>query len=404
MISIDEATKIIRNHTPTPLRETIHLEEASGRVLAQEICAPGPSPRYTNSAMDGIAVRWQDVKNVLSGKTVELNVIGESCAGSPFMGSIQQGQAVTINTGAMLPEGADTVIPLENMETSGDIALVTFVLHLHQHVRFQGEEIRKGESLLKSGDLLTPARIGLLASFGLSTLTVYKRPTLSIVTSGAELVSIDNEIKPWQLYDSNSIMLTTAVRESGGSVTFSVNVDDKLEEIKAALEKALKNSDVILISGGVSVGPHDLVKQAAKEIGFKSLFWRIRQKPGKPLFFALRSSTRLFGLPGNPVSALNCFAYYVHPVIQKMSGKEFSWQKEEGILSKPIENKIDRALFLRVKLLNKQNAVSTICPLEKQQSHMLTSMAFADGFIILEPGQFYSAGSSIDVFIYPWSH
>ena len=402
MKTIQEALRIIQAHQPEREKEWIPLDEALQRILAEDIPAPEPSPRYTNSAMDGFAVRWQDVEAAASGQTVELAIVGESQAGEPFVGTVGSGQAVRINTGAMLPDGADTVVPIEEVDEKDQRIVVRKIGRKHQHVRFRGEEFERGKIVLNCGDSLTPARLGLLASLGIHTVPVFRQARVGIVVTGTELVPLEADIQPWQIRDSNGIMLMAAVLNSGGKVVFSERTGDQLQEIKRLIQKAKENTDIIIFSGGVSVGPHDLVKQAAQEEGFEPLFWGVRQKPGKPLFVAHQAGSLFFGLPGNPVSALNCYTYYVHPIIQKMGGREFSWQIRQGLLAGPVRNAGSRVNFLRVRTEKKASGGILVHPLDKQNSHMLTSIARADGFILLQPDSSHKEGETVEVFLYPW--
>ena len=318
MISIQQALETISAHQPPAETCRMQLAEALERVVAEDIPAPEPLPRYTDSAMDGFAVRWSDFAGGEEGAAVTLSVIGESKAGEPFRAVVQPGEAVRISTGAALPADTDTVVPVEDVEEEEQRISIRSTVHKQQYVRFEGEEIQAGETLLERGTRLTPAGLGLLASIGARTVTVFRPPTTAVIVTGSELVTPDDEIQPWQSRESNGIMLAAAVCQSGGEVTFSEHCGDRLEATRRAIASAFQAARILLISGGVSVGPHDLVKQAAQEEGFETLFWKVRQKPGKPLFFARKADRLLFGLPGNPVSALNCYVYYVHPVLQKM--------------------------------------------------------------------------------------
>ena len=402
MISIKEALDIIESHQKLQKTETIVLKNALNRVLAEDILAPEPSPRYTNSAMDGFAVRWQDVKNVISGKPAILAIDGEAKAGVPYAENLQAGRAIIINTGAMLPNQADTVVPVEDVEIKNNQVVINRVSKKNNHIRFCGEEIKAGDKIFNSGDRLTPAGIGLLASFGIKYVPVTQQPGVAIIVTGTELVSIENNIKPWQIRDSNGIMLMSAVKNSGAKTVFSARSGDQIEKIRKTIRDGAACAQILLISGGVSVGSHDLVKPAAEQEGFETLFWRIRQKPGKPLFFAKKQDVLLFGLPGNPVSALNCYVYYIHPLIQKMQGGRFNWDKIVGISTQTIENHGSRNRFVRVKTETVGDSLVKVSPSLKQGSHMLSSMSHADGFLLLKPAQIINEGERVSVYRFPW--
>ena len=402
MISIQQALETISAHQPPAETCRMQLAEALERVVAEDIPAPEPLPRYTDSAMDGFAVRWSDFEGGEEGAAVTLSVIGESRAGEPFRAVVQPGEAVRISTGAALPADTDTVVPVEDVEEEEQRISIRSTVHKQQYVRFEGEEIQAGETLLERGTRLTPAGLGLLASIGARTVTVFRPPTTAVIVTGSELVTPDDEIQPWQSRESNGIMLAAAVCQSGGEVTFSEHCGDRLEATRRAIASAFQAARILLISGGVSVGPHDLVKQAAQEEGFETLFWKVRQKPGKPLFFAKKADRLLFGLPGNPVSALNCYVYYVHPLLQKMQGREFNWDILTGTLAEEVENRGERSLFLRVQIIERDDGMMRVIPIKKQGPHMLSSMALADGFLLLEPGQKLPEGEEVGVHLYPW--
>ena len=404
MISIEEAVAVLKQNLPPRKTETVAVNSALQAVLAGDIVAPEPSPRFTNSAMDGFAVRWSDIGPAAWGEAVSLTVVGESRAGHPYTGAVRAGQAVRINTGAVVPEGTDTVIPVEDTELDGATVRVLRAGKQHQHVRFAGEEFQTGEVVLRRGTVMTPAAIGLLVSLGIEAVPVYRRPRVAVLVTGSELVGGGAELLPGQIRDSNGPMLAAAVEVSGGVVVHRGRVGDELRATREKLEQAAEGADLLLLSGGVSVGPHDLVRAAAAEAGFETLFWRIKQKPGKPLFAARREDTLLFGLPGNPVSALNSYAYYVHPLIVHLLGKEFRWEQRRGRLTHAIENRGSRSTFVRVRLCGREEEHPQVAPLEAQGSHMLTSMAHADGFILMPPRSALAAGQEVVVFLYPWRY
>jgi len=402
MITIQQALEIIGRNQPATQTYSANLQEASGRTLAEDVKAPEPLPRYTNSAMDGFAIRWRDYVDLEEGGSVGLAIIGESRAGRPFVSEVGPGEAVRINTGAMLPPGTDTVIAVEEVEEEEDRILVRTGIRKHQYVRFEGEEYRAGDILLERGSTLGPPSLGLLLSAGVKIVRVFRPPAVAIIVTGNELVDSDEEMLPWQIRDSNRIMLSSSVSRSGGDVSYSDRCGDRLDEIRWAIVNASEKARIILISGGVSVGPHDLVREAAAAERFKELFWKVRQKPGKPLFLARKSDMLLFGLPGNPVSALNCYAYYVHPLIQTMQGRRFSWDTVSGRLDRSIHNDGDRDLFIRVMTSRTKAGGIRVQPLMKQGSHMLSSLALASGFVLLPKGRRAQRGEEVRVHLYPW--
>ncbi len=400
MMTIQEALQAIQKHIPPRRVTPVPLEQAMGQVLAADVHAPEPAPRFTNSAMDGFAVRWEDVQQAGPDRPVVLEIVGESQAGCPFSGVLARGTAVRINTGAMLPEGADTIIPLEESRVEKGQVWVLSANKKGQHVRYAGEEFKAGELLLPSGVEITPRQMALLASLGLAEVPVYARPQVAILVTGSELVPFHQTPAPGQVRESNGLMLRALVHASGGAVVYQTIVPDALNVTRKEIARAAGKAEVLIFSGGVSVGPHDHVKEAARAEGFTPIFWRVKQKPGKPLFFATRKETLLFGLPGNPVSAFMGYSYYIHPVLQQLGGRQFRWNRRRGLLTAPVANTLDRTVFFRVQLLQNNNHWE-VRPLKKQGSHMLTSIARADGFMVLEPGTRFETGTEVTVYLFP---
>jgi len=404
MISIQEALSIIQQNQPPARTEEVALSEAAGRILAAEILAPEPSPRYTNSAMDGFALRWEDLDETETGKTpaATLTILGESRAGEPFNRPVARGQAIRISTGAMLPPTCDTVVRVEDTEVRGDKVVILQARGKKQDIRFVGEEFEEGELLLQKNTALFPPQLALLASVGISVVQVYRRPEVSVMVTGSELVAWDDRAAPDQIRDSNTIMLKTAVELAGGVVTLSEHVEDSMAATVRAIEKAMTVGNILLFSGGVSVGRHDHVKAAALSMAFSQLFWKIRQKPGKPLFLARKNDCLLFGLPGNPVSAFMCFSFYVQPLLGNLMGGGFCWRTVRARTTVDIMNSGDRVNFMRVSLYTDNDGATVFRLAGGQGSHMLTSIARADGFIIVDARKIIAAQSWLDVYLLPW--
>ena len=398
MISIEDALQIIKNNIPAPTVRECSLAEAIGRYLAEDVLAPEPSPRYTNSAMDGYGVRWEDVCGATKESPAMLRIVGESQAGTPFAGSIRKGEATRISTGAMVAAGCDTVVRVEDTEERNDTVAILAVKKKGQDVRYQGEEFREGDLLLQKGTRIAAPQAALLASVGIQAIRVYKRCEVAVLVTGSELVSAGETIAGHQIRDSNMIMLQAAIQETGGVLARCLRVSDDAQATREAIGSA--EADIILCTGGVSVGRHDHVKDAAEANGFSPLFWRIRQKPGKPLYFAKKGATLLFGLPGNPVSAFMCFAHYVRPVITALNGLPFGWPTISGEVAAEISNREKRTNMIRVQLTWRPNGGYCITHAAKQGSHMLTSLSEADGYIILGPGQTLKEGERSDVYRY----
>lgn len=374
------------------------IEAAFEKYLAEDIYAPEPSPRYTNSAMDGYAVRWEDVCDATIDSPASLQVIGESQAGRPFTGIVGPGSAVVISTGAMLADGCDTVIRVEDTQEQDSIVSIFSVRHQGQDIRHRGEEFQVGALLMHKRTKISAPQAALLASVGITKIKTYKPCDVAILVTGSELVSAGDSIASHQIRDSNMIMLNAAVKEAGGNVVCTASVSDEKQTTIEAIEQS--RADIILCTGGVSVGRHDHVKEAAEANGYEPLFWRIRQKPGKPLYFARKGNSLLFGLPGNPVSAFMCYTHYVRPIITSLNGLPFGWSTVSGEAADMIVNRGKRTNMIRVQLTWRPNGGYCISNAEKQGSHMLTSLSDADGYIITEPGKNLQPGERIDVYRY----
>jgi len=403
MISIQEALQILEENLPEARIDTVDLADAHGRYLVESVTAPEPSPRYTNSAMDGYAVRWSDVMAVSQENPIALKVVGESRAGLPFDREVNRNEAVHISTGAMLPDGADTIVRVEDTRKADDTAVEILAVRAQgQDVRYEGEEFNCGDELLCAGTKLSARQLAILATVGHHQVNVFAPPRVSILITGSELASSESkEIKSHQIRDSNSIMLKSVLQEAGAAVHSCSNVEDELQATIDAIDNCVSQEvDFILCSGGISVGDHDHVKEAAESVGFKELFWRIRQKPGKPLFAAQKNSTYLFGLPGNPVSAYMCFAHYIRPLLFTIRGRGMTWKTITAMAGTEIANTGKRTNFIRVKIDQQEGRLPRITDIKKQGSHMLSSIVNADGYIIVEPGTAVNAGEAVNAFLF----
>ncbi len=402
MISIEEATRLVQDHLPSRRVKRVSLAEALGMVLAEAVTAPEPSPRFTNSAMDGYAVRWEDVEKASSGQPVRLRVVGESRAGAPFQGKLGAGEAVQISTGALLPTGADTVIPME--DTDGETAeiLVRMAAGPGKNVRIAGEDIAPGEQVLTAGTTLRPNHIAALAALGVSEVKAWARPQVAILVTGNELVPVGEEPKPGQIRDANGIMLELLCRWLGAEVILREVLPDDPDRISQAVEEATERADVIVMTGGVSVGSHDHVKAGAERAGFHPVFWRVWQKPGKPLFFASAKDRVLFGLPGNPVSAFVCAVRYLAPSLRWLSGREFGWDTVKARLARPVENRSERPTFFQAKTHCASDGGTELSPCPKQGSHMLSSLLQANSIFLVPAATEWPEGKEVEAILYPW--
>ena len=316
--------------------EPVTLEHAQGRVTAGAIRGGADVPAFDNSAMDGFAVRSGDVRGATAAEPVELSVKGESRAGTPWTGSVARGEAVGISTGALLPGGADAGIRVEaGTAASGGIVVSREVGSGHD-IRRRGEVARAGEEVLGQGTRLGAVELGILATAGCGLVRCHRRPRVTVLTSGDELVEPGTELEPGQIWNSNSTVISALIRDAGGKLVAAQSVPDRHQETVHALEDAL-GSDLVVICGGVSVGEHDHVKPALAELGVEQKFWRIALKPGRPAWFGTRGDSRVLGLPGNPVSALVVFRLLAHPLLRALSGEIGGAVPLRGRLAAPVE-------------------------------------------------------------------
>lgn len=399
MITVQQTIELIKQNQPAPRVISVKLMQSRGMILAQEIIATIASPPYSNSAMDGFAVHWQDVQSTTPDHPVQLNIIGESSAGYPFNGLFKRGQAIRISTGAIVPDDVDTVVPIEQCSVEQKTVKIIRVNKKHQHIRFTGTEFKKGEKLLDAGIKIGSAQIALIASLGITDIKVYRSPQVIIMTTGSELVPFDKKAEPYQLWDSNTPMLISAVHEAGGEIKKNIHVKDDPELTLQTIEKASGQADIIISSGGVSMGEHDHVRDMALKAGFQELFWKVKQKPGKPMFLAKKDQTLLVALPGNPVSAYICFKHYIRPLLQSIRGESFNWPTIQALAQQDIINNLNRTHLMRVKLLSSAGT-KIFEAINRQGSNMSSSIARADGYIILGEGAQIKKDDEVTVYLF----
>ena len=379
LLSIDEALAQIEAHlTPLPAEE-VALEHAYGRYIAEELRAAIDLPPFASSAMDGYALRAEDSPG-------RLTVVGESSAGSPYLGRLSPGEAVAISTGAVVPADADAVVPIEDVTStaSGQIELAEAVAPA-SFVRNRGSDMKHGDLILPAGTRLGSAQIGAAAAVGLATVSCRRRPSVAVLTTGTELRRPGEELADGQIYDANGPMMTAALLTSGAGVEHIPAAADTVAAHRAALAQALEH-DVVISSGGVSVGPHDLVRSVERELGVIEVFWRIALRPGKPLAFGVRGSTLVFGLPGNPVSSLVCFELFVRPALLALQGAgsvQPAWSK--GVLGAAVEPQRTRDDLIRVRFESRDGS-DVLIPVRGQQSHQIAITAQSDALARIPMG------------------
>jgi molybdopterin molybdotransferase len=331
LLAIDEALQTLLAVVRPLGVETLPLAEALGRTLAEDLRADLDQPPFDRSAMDGVALRSADVRDA----TVTLLQIGTALAGTPFSGEVLEGTCVRIMTGAVVPRGADAVVPVELLtsESHSDGRLqvtVRTVVQSGQHIARQGSEVRAGAVVLRKGTLLTSARLGVAAAFGHATVTVARRPRVALVPTGDELVAIDTKPGPGQIRDSNRYALAAALQSAGAEVLHGAVATDDRDALRSALAAAWQQADLLVTCGGVSAGDLDLVAPVLQDLGATCHFHKIAIKPGKPLLCASRGAQLAIGLPGNPVSAWVCAQLFVLPALAAMQGQHgVGWQRVE---------------------------------------------------------------------------
>ncbi len=405
MITVQKAKSIIDQYLNQLDSEVVLINESSGRIINHNLEATFPFPRFDNSAMDGFAVRSIDTVGASQEHPASLKVIGISSAGVPSDLTLNPDECIQCMTGASIPNGADAVVIVEHTSgfTDNDTVHVFEETHSGKHIRKMGEEIQKGDSLIVKGTRITPSEIGVLASFGHRKFSVVKKPRIAIFGTGDELIEPGEILDDGQVYNSNLYIFADLVKNLGGHVTMKNVVKDSKESLNSFLSKALKTSDVIISSGGVSMGRFDYVRDVYIGLGVKEHFWKVAQKPGKPLFFGTKKGTLIFGLPGNPISAYIGFMKWVWPALESIMGIPKS-KPITGLLTEPFprENCKYRYLFGQAWFENEK----LLCkPTGKIGSHMLSSSLSANCILGSEQGENpLQPGDKININVLPWKH
>lgn len=381
MISVNQALDEILEVVKPLAGERVSLFEASGRVLAEDILSRRDVPPFTNSAMDGYALRHEDIIDATEDSPITLQVLEVIQAGRVPAKEIRAGTASKIMTGAIFPNGANAVVKVEDTSERNRSVLIKTHASKGSNIRNSGEDIRSGQTILKRSRVLLPADIGLLASVGRAFVLVHQIPKVAILSTGDELSEVDVPLSPGQIVNSNAYTLAAAVREAGAQPVPLAIAQDTMDATHSALEEALRHN-VVLSTGGVSVGDFDFVKSAMDQIGIKRLFWKIAQKPGKPLTFGVRGDHLYFGLPGNPVSALVCFYLYVAPALRRMAGfKKIFFPTVEVTMAETIKKAKGLTEFIRCKLTRRVNGREAQLT-GTQSSGALSSLSLGDSLVI----------------------
>lgn len=385
MISPSKAQEIIQSNIPAPREEFRPLGKTLGYWTSQDIYSDLSLPLAHQSAMDGFIIRAKDTRAAAPEHPVSLEITGCIKAGDPPKKFPPAAVTLRIMTGAVLPDGGDSIIPREEAVIKEGMLLIKHPVSSWKHVRIKGEELKRGDLLLPSGTLVRPGTIALLASIGKGEIKIFRKPSVSVITTGNELTAPGRKLTPGKIYDSNSNMMRAVLDQSGFSPILLCRVKDHPDQLKKNISNALSKTDVLLLTGGVSVGDYDYVKKVLKECGVQSLFWRIHQKPGKPLFLGRCKNTLVFGLPGNPAAVFICFYEYVLPALKKMSGPGTEIPLTSAILQKETASDPKKYLFLKGKTIFKNEAFRTL-PLPHQGSHMVSSLHTMNSILHIEPG------------------
>jgi molybdopterin molybdotransferase len=379
-LTLDAAIEAVLSHSERLPGERVALADAAGRVLAEPALALVDLPPFASSAMDGFALRSADTPG-------RLPVVARIAAGSPAPRALRSGEAMGIATGGVVPEGADAVVPIERVVELGDEIEVAQRVVETDNVRPEGGDVRAGDVVVEAGTRLGAAQVGALAAAGIPEVACARRPRVAVLATGSELRAPGETLEPGQIYEANGAMLAAALRAHGAEVDRLAPVRDDEDAHRDALSRALQ-ADVVISSGGVSVGPHDLVRRVAAELGVEEIFWRVAVKPGKPISFGMRGATLVFGLPGNPVSTLVGFELFVRPALRALEGERDPGPRfRQARLARPVRRNDARDELVRARWRDGE-----LEPLGGQESHMIVRAAAADALVHVPRGDGELAG------------
>ena len=375
---MEEAQRLILDQAGPLEAEAVALDAAAGRVLVDPAASRVDLPPFDSSAMDGFAVRSSDTPG-------RLPVRERIPAGRPARRALEPGEAMGIATGGSVPEGADAVIQLEAVADEDNAVEIQDAVRTGANIRPRGGDLRQGDVVVEAGEFLGPAQIGALAAAGIPEVSCSRRPLAAVLATGTELRRPGEELGPGQIYEANTALLAVQLRSAGAEVELLDAVEDDEAAHRKALETGLRG-DVLVTSGGVSVGPHDLVRSVGAELGIEEIFWGVAVKPGKPLWFGVRDGTLVFGLPGNPVSSLVGFELFVRPALRALQGvREPLPRFDPGRLARAVRPNPARTELMRARTALVDSAVE-LDVLTGQDSHMIARAAGADALVLVPPG------------------
>ena len=393
--SIDEALALVLEGIAPLDVVRAPLAEAAGRAAAEDAAAAVDLPPFDRSAMDGYAVRSAD-----TAQGDALRLAGGVAAGEVSADELQPGTAAAISTGAALPPGADAILQSELAEVADGRVTPAQAIEPGRHVRVRGEDLRAGDVLVHAGEALTVPRLSALASAGVGEVAVHRHPRLHLLVTGSELLPLGAPPEPGRIHESNGLMVTLLASRAGAEVVDAGVVADDREATLAAVEAGL-GGDVLVVSGGVSVGPHDHVKPAFEASGVEEILWRVRIKPGKPMWFGRRGDTLVFGLPGNPLSSIVCFCVFIEPALRRLQGERDARPRlTRGRLAAPAGPSDGRTTFLTSRIAPGADGVLEATPTERQGSHMTGALGESDGFAVAPHGSGgLRAGDAVDLLL-----
>jgi molybdopterin molybdotransferase len=390
MIQVAEALNIIAENSYKMPVSKIKVTKSLGYVLAKAIYSPINMPPFRQSAMDGYAFTHS--------KLTQFKVVKTSQAGDFLDDAIEKNEAVRIFTGAYVPDETDTVVMQEHTRITDNLLQIEKMPLQNANVREKGEQVKKGELVFDANTVITPAAIGYLSSLGITKIKVYEKPKVAILVTGNELVAAGKKLPKGKIYESNSVMLEAALKTIGINKTTVFKVKDSLKKTRIVIESCLANYDVLLVSGGISVGDYDYVREALLQNGIEELFYKLNQKPGKPLFFGRKEGKIVFALPGNPASSLTCFYVYALPALKKRMGFEkIHLAETKRKINRAFSNTTGKTLFLKALYDDEKVTI-----LESQSSAMLNTFSIANSFIVV-PHDITHVNTNQEVVVLPFS-
>ena len=383
LTEVEDARARILAATGPPAGESVALGlPALGRVLGEDVVATHPVPAFDNSAMDGFAVRAPDLAGADPANPVALRLVGESRAGRPAATPVGEGQAIAISTGAMMPEGADAVLRVEDTRPGQEVVHALGAPELGTDVRRAGEDVLPGQTVLRSGTVLGPAELGVLASLGRSLVRCARRPRVSVLVTGDELLGLHEAPRAGAVRDTSTLTISSLACCGGAEIAHTGRAGDDADATRKAVELALEGADIAVVCGGVSVGVHDHVRPSLAALGVEEQFWGLALKPGSPAWFGRRGGTLVFGLPGNPVSAMVTFVLLVGPSLRAMLGREPFGARAEATIDSDYEKPVGRAHAVRCRLQMHDDGLHAT-PTGPQGSHVLSSMLGAEALAMI---------------------